>query len=74
MMINTGETNVLSGMQARVRIVFEEKKDILIIPTMAIEYDTETSEPYVTVRKNGKREKVPVQVGMSQDGQTEIVS
>jgi len=74
MMINTGETNVLSGMQARVRIVFEEKNDIIVIPTMAIEYDTSTGEPYVTVRKNGKNQKTPVQIGMTQDGQTEILS
>jgi len=73
MIIDTGDTNVFSGMQARVRIALENRQWVLVVPTIAIEED-ENGEKYVTVRKDGKKEKRTVQVGMTQDGMTEIIS
>lgn len=59
---------VLPGMTADVAIEIARKKDALLVPTRAIVNGS------ITIKRNGKKMKFPVDVGLTDLEQTEILS
>lgn len=67
------ENLLKSDMTARVNIKISDKDNALLIPLAALK--TSTNGQYVTVlRDNGKRENVPVTLGLTSSDKVEIVS
>ncbi len=65
-------SELLTNMSADVKIVLSEKDNVLLVPASAVQDNNGMS--VVQVIKNGKPTKVSVQVGISNDTQTEILS
>lgn len=63
---------LLTNMSADVKIVLSEKDNVLLVPVSAVQDNNGTS--VVQIIKNGTATQIPVQVGLSNDTQTEIVS
>ncbi len=58
------------GMFVRVRLIFEQRRNVLMIPEQAIVPDTKT--PFVFRVSEGKAQRVPVKTGLRRNGQVEI--
>lgn len=65
-------SELLTNMSADVKIILSEKDNVLLVPASAIQDNNGT--PVVQVMKNGTPTQVPVQTGLSNDTQTEILS
>ncbi len=65
-------SELLTNMSADAKIVLSEKDNVLLVPASAIQDNNGT--PVVQVLKNGKPTQVLVQIGISNDTQTEILS
>jgi len=63
---------VRPGMTANVTVIVERKENVLVVPNRAIR--TQGRQRFVTVMHAGQQIQVPVQTGMVNDTQTEIVS
>lgn len=74
MIIDKWDLNIFSWMSANVDIVFEEKENVVIVPTMAIESDSNTSKNYVTVLENGKKLKKDIEIWLNNEWMTEVTS
>lgn len=74
MIIDKWGLNIFSWMSANVDIVFEKKQGVILVPTMSIELNNETWENYVTLLKDGKKVKQVVELWLSSNGNTEIIS
>jgi len=59
------------GMFVRVRLIFEQRSKVLLVPEQAIVPDTTT--PFVFVVQEGKAMRVPVKTGTRRNAQVEIV-
>ena len=65
---NTNNEEIFNGMHISLKILLDEKKDVLIVPTDAI-----LQGGYVyRVNENGEREKVNVELGISDNENVEI--
>lgn len=62
-----------SGMSCNVNIIQMQKQNILLVPVRAVKKE-KTRESFVILVKNGKKEKVAVQTGISDGENTEIIS
>ncbi|MBU0683707.1 MAG: efflux RND transporter periplasmic adaptor subunit, partial [Candidatus Omnitrophica bacterium] len=62
-----------SGMSVTVEVVEEEKKDVLILPSKAIQYDTK-GEFVMAKEKNGSLRKCYIDTGLTDGKNTEIIS
>jgi HlyD family secretion protein len=61
------------GMNATVTVIIDEAQDVLTVPSSAVQSEGPAS--YVTVQKDdGSTEKVTVEIGLSDDSNTEITS
>lgn len=69
--IDNSDYSVRIGMTGDSEFIFEEKNNVLAIPTRYITTDKENS--YVKRIRDGKEEKVIIKTGMILDGQTEIL-
>lgn len=74
MMIDKWELNIFSWMTANVEIIFEKIDDCILVPSMSVELDSELWTNYVTVLINWKKEKRTVEVWLTNDSMTQIVS
>lgn len=74
MFIDKGNLNIFSWMSANVDIVFEKKENVILVPTMSIETDTETWWNYVTILKDWKKIKQNVEIWLNAEWNTEIIS
>lgn len=66
------DTDIYPNMAVSVEIITNIKPDVLIVPSTAI--TTVNNQPTMEVMKNGKPIAVTVQLGASNDSQTEITS
>ncbi len=57
---------------ADVSFVLQAKENVLLVPSNAVQLDGATQ--YVNILRDGKAERVPVQVGANGNNQTEIIS
>ncbi len=71
--LDTNTTTILPNMAASANIITARKNDVLMVPTSSIQQNTDGSN-YVQVMKNNIVSQVNVEVGMSSDTQSEIVS
>ncbi len=70
--INNPVPALLTNMSADVKIILSEKDQVLLVPSSAVQDTNGTAT--IQVIKNGKSVQVPVQTGLSNDTQTEIIS
>lgn len=70
--LDTDSESILPNMTANASVIVETKTDVLMVPSTAVK----TSGGVSTVQKmvNGKPENVTVEIGISSDSDTEIVS
>ena len=69
---DTESDEVLPNMAALVNIIIETKDNVLLVPSSAIQ--KQNGQNVVTVLENGKERQKQVEVGISSDTQTEIIS
>lgn len=65
-------SNLKPGMTTKARIFVQEKKDVLAVPSQAIQ--EKKGEKFVFVNEKGKAKKVPVKTGIQDQLYTEILS
>ena len=70
-MVNVPD-NIRPGMSATADIIIAEKNNVLLVPSRAIKQDSQ-GNPVVKVMVDGQIEERPVDIGISDDFQTEIV-
>lgn len=70
--LDNSEYKYRLGMTGDISFVMSEKADVLALPSKYIK--TEGGKKYVWAQKNGKREKVYIEVGENIDGNIEIKS
>jgi RND family efflux transporter MFP subunit len=63
---------ILPNMAVTANIVISRKEDVLLVPSSVVQ--TQESQSYVNVLVDGELQSVPVEVGLSSDTQTEIIS
>lgn len=73
-LIDKWNLNIFSWMSSNVEIVFEKIDDAILVPSMSIELNPETGENYVTLFSNWKKEKRVVELGITNDSMTQIIS
>lgn len=66
------DKKVLSWMTADIEIITLEKNDVLVVSTKAI--STQDNKSYVSIEKNGKIQKVEIEIGTASSWKTEILS
>jgi len=69
---DTSSDEVLPNMAASANIIIEAKDNVLVVPSSAIQ--KQNGQSVVTVLENGKERQKVVEVGISSETQTEIVS
>jgi macrolide-specific efflux system membrane fusion protein len=70
--LDTSSPEVLPNMAANASIITDTKSDVLLVPSSAVQMQGDQS--VVRVLRNGREQTIPVQVGISSDTQTEIIS
>ncbi len=70
--LDTANTQILPNMSATANIITATKDNVMLIPSSAVQTQNDVSA--VRVMKNGKVSEVTVEIGLSSDTQTEIVS
>ena len=71
--LDTDTTTILPNMAVSASVITARKNDVLMVPTSSVQQSTDGTN-YVQVMKNGKVIDVIVEVGLSSDTQTEIIS
>ncbi len=69
---DTTSDQIFPNMAASANIIIDTKDDVLTVPTAAVQ--TQNGQSQVRILKNGQPQQVNVEVGLSSDTQTEIVS
>jgi RND family efflux transporter MFP subunit len=69
---DTSSDQILPNMAATANIIIDSKSDVLIVPSQAIEY--QDGQASVTLIRNHREQNVPVETGIFNDTQTEIMS
>jgi macrolide-specific efflux system membrane fusion protein len=64
--------HLLPGMSAQISIVISERDNVLEVPTSAIQGSTDA--PTVQVMADGRPDSRPVEIGLSTNGMTEVIS
>ncbi|WP_300452133.1 efflux RND transporter periplasmic adaptor subunit [Accumulibacter sp.] len=70
-LLPNGEGQLRPGMFVRVRLLFEKRSDVLLIPEHAVVPDRKA--PYVYRVADGKARRAPIRTGTRRDGQVEVV-
>lgn len=70
--LDTASSEILPNMAVNANIIVETKNDVLLIPSAALQ--TQTDQMTVRVLRNNRVESVPVEAGLRSDTQTEIIS
>ncbi|NWG15587.1 MAG: HlyD family efflux transporter periplasmic adaptor subunit [Chloroflexi bacterium] len=65
---------VRAGMTATATILVSELQNILVLPNRFVRIDRATQQAYVTVERPGGFEEVPVQLGLRNDTDSQIVN
>lgn len=66
------DKKVLSWMTADIEIITLEKDDVLVVSTKAI--STQDNKSYVNVEKDGRAQKVEIEIGTASSWKTEVLS
>lgn len=71
-LISASDVELYPNMGVSAEIILDIKKDILVVPSTAI--NTSGDQSYVVVDRDGEQENVVVETGISNDSLTEIMS
>jgi len=66
-----GEGRLRPGLFVRVRLIFEQRNNVLLIPEQAVVPDSKA--PYVYRIVDGKAKRAPIKTGLRRDGQVEVI-
>src|SRR3989344_4008137 len=70
--LDTSSPEILPNMAANASIITDTTNDVLLVPSAAVQIQADQS--FVKVLRNGREQQIPVQIGISSDTQTEIIS
>ncbi len=70
--LDTASLEIIPNMAANVSIIIETKNNVLLIPSTAIQ--TQAGQSVVRILKNGQEQQIPVEIGLQNENQTEIIS
>jgi len=70
--LNLANSQILPNMAATANIITNNKNNVLLVPSSAIQ--NSGSQNYARVLVKGKEQNIPVEIGLISDSQTEIVS
>ncbi len=70
--LDTPLSEIFPNMAASANIIIETKADVLVIPSVAIQF--RAGQAFVRVLRDGREQAIPVEIGLTGDTQTEIVS
>ena len=70
--LDSSSNEILPNMTVTANIVINRKDNVLLVPSGVIQ--NQGDQNYVSLLVNGKSQSVPVEIGLSSDTQTEIVS
>lgn len=70
--LDSDSESILANMAASANIITNTKDNVLLVPSAAVQTQNNTSS--VQIMKNGKPQSVTVEIGLSSDTQTEIIS
>lgn len=70
--LDTSSPEILPNMAANASIITDTISDVLLVPSAAVQ--TQAGESFVRVLRNGREQQISVQVGISSDTETEIIS
>ena len=70
--LDSSSGEILPNMTVTANIVIDRKDNVLLVPSGVIQ--SQGDQNYVSLLVNGKSQSVPVEIGLSSDTQTEIVS
>lgn len=70
--LDTTSPEILPNMAANASIIIETKSGVLLVPSAAIQ--SQTGQFFARILKNGREQQVPVEIGISSDTQTEVIS
>lgn len=73
-LLDKWDLNIYSGMFSNVEIVFEKIDDAILVPSMSIELDNDSWQNFVSVLIDGKKEKRFVEIWITSNSMTQIVS
>ena len=65
-----GEARLRPGMFVRVRLIFAQRQNVLLIPEQALVPDSKA--PYVYRVSEGQVKRAPIKIGLRRDGQVEV--
>jgi|APEBP8051073352_1049397.scaffolds.fasta_scaffold06114_2 membrane fusion protein (multidrug efflux system) len=65
------EGRLRPGLFVRVRLIFEQRNNVLLIPEQAVVPDSKA--PYVYRLVDGKAKRAPIKTGLRRDGQVEVI-
>lgn len=69
---DTSSDQILPNMAATANIIIDSKSDVLIVPSQAVGY--QDGQASITLIRNGRELNIPVEIGIFNDTQTEIIS
>jgi len=70
--LDSASIEILPNMAATANIILETKTDVLMVPSSVV--TTQNGQAYANVLRNGSQTQVAIEVGISSDTDTEIVS
>jgi len=70
--LDSSSEQILPNMAVTANIVIDRKDNVLLVPSSVIQ--SQGDQSFVSVLVDGKSQSVPVEIGLSSDTQTEIVS
>ncbi|MDD3794010.1 MAG: efflux RND transporter periplasmic adaptor subunit [Candidatus Gracilibacteria bacterium] len=73
-LLDKGDLNIYSGMFSNVEIALERIEDAVIVPSMSIELDNDSGQNFVTILVDGKKEKRFVELGITSNSMTQVIS
>ena len=71
-LLDQTEIKIYPNMSVTANIIIDSKADVLLVPNSAIQ--SQNDQTMVRVLSQGKLQEIPVEVGLSSDSQTEIIS
>lgn len=70
--LDIASSEILPNMATNANIIIETKSDVLLVPSTAIQ--TQAGQSYVRILRDDREQQVPVEIGVSSDTQTGIIS
>ena len=70
--LDSAAKEILPNMSVTANIILKRKSNVLLVPSASVK--TQAGQSYVTVLVKGKEQSVPIEIGITSDTQTEVIS